>query len=81
MKANNQRQALLLGLGLDNQDRHVRLTKGDEFLLVGGSQDTHERMQETAVRFTEELSKRGQRITDLSAEEFADIARHVHRRD
>ena len=30
--------ALLVGLGLDNQDGHKRITKGDNFYLVGGSE-------------------------------------------
>ena len=29
---------LMLGLGLDNQDGHKRVTKGDNFYLVGGSE-------------------------------------------
>ena len=36
---------LMLGVGLDNQDGHKRVTKGDNFYLVGGSEETHERMK------------------------------------
>jgi hypothetical protein len=39
----------LIGLGLDNQDGHKRITQGEEFLLVGGSEETHERMQDGAA--------------------------------
>src|SRR5690606_34554322 len=53
------RKALLLGLGLDGKDEHVRITKGDNFRLVGGSKETHECMQEKAIKFNEELKKRG----------------------
>ena len=28
--------ALLLGVGLDNRDEHRRITRGDNFYLVGG---------------------------------------------
>src|SRR4051794_14730523 len=45
----------LIGLGLDNQDEHKRVTTGEEFLLVGGSQETHERMQDVAIHVTEAL--------------------------
>ena len=68
------RKALLLGLGFDGKDGHVRLTKGPNFRLVGGSQETHERMQEKAIRFNEELDKRGKRLEDLSPPEILDVA-------
>ncbi|HOI54424.1 MAG TPA: hypothetical protein PLP01_04180 [Phycisphaerae bacterium] len=74
MPENTKKSALLLGLGLDNQDGHKRVTRGEEFLLVGGSSETHEKMQETAIRFSEQLDKRGKRLADVSAEELRDIA-------
>jgi len=68
-------KAALLGLGLDNSDGHVRMTKGDNFQLVGGSAETHERMTETAIKFNEKLDDRGKRIEEISKEEFVDILR------
>jgi hypothetical protein len=64
-----------LGLGLDNQDGHERVTRSDHFFLVGGSQETHEQMQDTAVRFAESLKKRGKRLQDTSKEEALDLLR------
>ena len=40
-----------LGVGLDNGDGHQRLTRTENFLLVGGSQETHEKMQDVSIRF------------------------------
>ena len=65
--------ASLLGLGLDNRDGHKRVTKGDNFYLVGGSEETHEKMTETAIKFNEKLARRGKKLQDLSREEFADM--------
>jgi hypothetical protein len=65
----------LLGVGLDGSDGHKRITRGDEFILLGGSAETHERMQETAVKFAEALEKRGKRLADASAEEVIDLLR------
>ena len=60
MKSNQKEpKSLLMGLGLDNKDGHKRLTQGDNFVMVGGSDETHERMTETAIRFNEKLAKRG----------------------
>ena len=71
-----KRKAALLGLGLDS-DGHKRVTKGDNFLLVGGTQDTHEEMTEKAIKINEKLKARGKQMEEVSATEFADIAHEV----
>jgi len=67
---------MLLGVGLDS-DGHKRLTKGDNFALVGGSEETHERMTETAIKINEKLKSRGKQLEQVSHEEFDDIANEV----
>ncbi|MCI0464952.1 MAG: hypothetical protein L0Z62_49150 [Gemmataceae bacterium] len=62
-----------LGVGLDNQDEHQRLTRSEHFLLVGGSEATHERMQDTAIRFTEALHRRGKRLEETSLAEVVEL--------
>jgi hypothetical protein len=64
-----------LGVGLDNQDGHQRLTRTDHFLLVGGSAETHERMQDTAIHFDEALKRKGKSLDETSAEEAVDLLR------
>ena len=70
-------KAVLLGLGLDNKDGHRRLTKGDNFCLVGGSEETHERMTETAIKFNENLARKGKNLGELAPEEFRDMMREA----
>ena len=65
---------VILGLGLDGKDGHVRVTKGKNFRLYGGSESTHEVMQEKAIKFNEQLDKRGKTLDDIGREEFHDIA-------
>jgi hypothetical protein len=72
-----KKDAAMLGVGLDNDDGHVRLTKGKNYSLVGGSQDTHTQMQETAVKINEQLDNRGKRLEDVSVREFCDICDEV----
>lgn len=62
---------------MDGRDEHRRITRGDNFCLVGGSEETHEKMTETAVKFNEKLSKRGKRLGELSREEFTDLIREA----
>jgi hypothetical protein len=63
----------IVGLGLDHQDHEVRITRADQMLLCGGSQETHERMQDTAIYFNEELRRRGKRLEETSPEEVVDL--------
>jgi len=66
-------KAMLVGIGLDNKDGHKRVTKGENFYLAGGSEETHERMAETAIKFNEKLKAKGKRLEDVSKNEFIDI--------
>ncbi len=63
----------LVGVGLDNADGHKRITRSEEFLLVGGSEETHENMQEIAVRFTDTLKQRGKPLRETPVEEVIEI--------
>ena len=68
---------LLFGLGFDAKDGHVRITKGKNFRLLGGSKETHEMMQEKAIKFNEQLDKKRKSLDTLNEKEFYDIARDV----
>jgi hypothetical protein len=63
----------VLGVGLDATDGHKRITRTEEMVLVGGSQETHERMQETAIKFSEELGKAGKKLPDLTPKQAAEM--------
>jgi hypothetical protein len=66
-----------VGVGVDNSDGHQRITRTENFLLVGGSQETHEKMQDVSIRFNESLEKRGKRLQDASVPEVVDLMRHA----
>ena len=63
----------LLGLGLDNDDGHKRITTGEQFAILVGSAETHERMTETVVKTFEELRQRGKHLSEVRPVELADI--------
>jgi hypothetical protein len=65
----------LLGVGLDADDGHKRMTRGEDFCVVGGSAETHERMQDLVIRMNEKLRREGRRFQDLSRPEFEELAR------
>ena len=66
-------RAALLGLGLDNEDGHKRITTGEKFAIVGGSAETHERMTETVIKTFEELKHRGKQLEQVAPKELAEI--------
>ncbi len=70
------RKAMMLGVGLDS-DGHKRLTTGPNFLLMGGSHETHEVMTEKVIKINEKLAAKGKQLEDVSHEEFEDIAHSV----
>ena len=65
----------LLGVGLDNEDGHKRITHSEEFLLMGGSEATHDKMQDVAIHVTESLDAKGKRVQDAALEELAELIR------
>ncbi|MFH1790857.1 MAG: hypothetical protein ABH885_02600 [Candidatus Omnitrophota bacterium] len=68
---------VLLGLGFDSKDDHIRITKGKNFRLYGGSEATHEVMQEKAIKFNEYLNRKGKTLDDINMKEFYSIAEKV----
>jgi hypothetical protein len=74
-KENNKDKRVVgfIGVGLDNRDGEARVTKSEYFVLLGGSQSTHEQMQDTAIRFTDELHKRGKTLHDTEPDEVMEL--------
>ena len=66
-----------LGVGLDNKDGHQRLTRSEHFVLVGGSSETHEKMQDTAIKFTEALENKGKPLHETTVSEIIELFHEV----
>jgi hypothetical protein len=67
------KSAHLLGVGLDNKDGHKRLTRAEQFTIVGGSDETHGRMTETVIKTFETLKLRGKHLATVEPRELAEI--------
>jgi len=74
-----QDKATLVGMAFDAEDGHTRLTRGKNFVLAGGSEETHAVMQETATKINEHLDRRGQRLEDVSVRELRDICESIRK--
>ena len=70
---NRAKLAHLVGIGLDNQDGHKRLTQAEQFTVAGGSEETHDKITETLVKTFEDLDKKGKSLNNVEREELTDI--------
>ncbi len=68
---------MLLGLANDSKDGHIRITKGKNFRLVGGSHKTHELMQKMALKFNRRLDKMQKTLDEINDKEFFELAKSV----
>ncbi len=75
-KKKRRRKAVMVGLGLDS-DGHKRLTTGRNFVLMGGTEETHDVMTEKVIKINEKLAAKGKELESVSHEEFDDIAHSV----
>ena len=73
IKPKEQIQSHLLGLGLDCDDGHVRITKAEDFSILGGSEETHVNMTETVCKTFENLQQRKKRLDDVEPQELSDL--------
>lgn len=67
----------MLGIGLDADDGHVRITQGENFSVLMGSETTHERLSETCIKINERLKKKGKALEEVSPKEFRDLVKEV----
>ena len=72
-KPSRKRAKILFGLGLDDPQGHVRITKGPDFRLYGGSKPTHEKMQELTLKARERLKKQGKGFATASQHEVHEV--------
>jgi len=63
-----------MGFGLDDSEGHARLTRGEDYLLVGGSEKTHGHMQEGVEKFRGVLEKMGTDLQDATEEQIEEAA-------
>jgi hypothetical protein len=65
------------GVGLDNRDGHQRVTRSEHFVLLGGSEETHEHMQDIVIKFDEALKQRGKTLPETEPDEVLDLLREA----
>lgn len=72
-KRSRRGKSFLLGLGLDGRDGQKRITRADRFSVVGGSEETHEKIAETFIKTCEDLKRKGRNLDDADPREISDL--------
>lgn len=72
-KRNQKKIIRLLGVGFDSDDGHVRITKGENYDVLMGSDESHDYLQQLIQKIEDELKVRGLVLDDLTPEEFSDF--------
>ena len=66
-------KAHLLGMIIQQTDGHKRITKGENFTLLGGNEETHEAITEGVVKTFEDLKLKGRTLETAEPKEISDL--------
>ncbi len=68
-----RRRGILVGVRVQESDGHRRVSRGDDFVALGGDREGHEHLRETCAAISDEVRRRGRYIADVDREEFREI--------
>ena len=72
-----ERISKIIGMGTDGHDGHLRFTTGEGYEILQGSEESHELMQTWCEAIHRELEALEKDITELSVDEFLEVARRA----
>jgi len=73
--ASASRVSRIIGVGADGFDGHIRVTNGNHYELVQGSEHSHELMVRWCEGINQRLSAMNKEMQELTVEEFLAVAR------
>ncbi len=68
-----RKKGLLVGVRVDKGDGHTRVSRGDDFVALGGTKDGHEHLRETVAEISDEVKRRGRAMGEVKHEELKEI--------
>lgn len=74
------RKGFLVGVRFDKGDGHKRVSRGKDFVAVGGTKEAHEHLRETVAELSDEVKRRGKDVAEVRAPEFREILEKVRDR-
>jgi len=67
------KKGLLVGVRTDRGDGHTRVSRGKDFVAVGGTKEGHEHLRETVAEIRQEVGRRGRSLGEVRREELREI--------
>lgn len=74
---NRKKIVRLLGVGFDAEDGHVRITNGEKYDVLLGSDESHEYISALIARIEGELEMRGLKLDELDPQDLGEIVRSL----
>ena len=68
-----RKKGLLVGIRVEKGDGHSRVSRGKDFVALGGSKEGHEHLRETVAEISDEVKRRGRHMGEVRPEEFREI--------
>jgi hypothetical protein len=68
-----RKKGLLVGVRTGKGDGHTRVSRGKDFVAVGGTKEAHEHLRETVAEISQEAKRRGRDLAEVRKEEFREI--------
>ena len=68
-----RKKGLLVGVRIDRGDGHTRVSRGEDFLALGGTKEGHDHLREAVAEISDEVKRRGRSIAEVRREEFREI--------
>lgn len=68
-----RKKGLLVGVRVDKGDGHTRVSRGEDFVAVGGTKEGHEHLRETVAEISDEVKRRGRSLVEVRREELREL--------
>lgn len=74
-----EEKAIIVGIAGNSKDNHKRITKGENFCLYGGTEESHDNMIESVLEFNALRTKYGKSLDELTEDEYFKIVNDLKR--
>ena len=77
-EAGQSRVVGLLGVGFDNDDGHIRITRSDKSQIYMGSNESHHALQKICLDIEKAVCSSGRKLSDYTPEEFMSLVGELY---
>ena len=65
------------GVGFDTEDDHVRITKGEKYDVLMGSDESHEYIRELIQKIESQLENQGLALDEITPEQLSEFVQAI----